>query len=163
MIVRYKWVPAKSFTQGRTKPLGCLVVHATDGHEAGDVETLTQGKVSVHWYVTRRGSIYHFVSDCDTAYHVGRADQPAHTNAATLGIELEHIDGQENWPLVQLETLSELVAALRQKHGNLPMVPHALVARPKGRKIDPWLLPYDILHRFFVEAAKEHWTFKEVS
>lgn len=159
--IRYTFKQAKAFKIGRAQPIRAIILHSTDGHEAGDVATLTGGAVSVHWYVTRAGRYYHFVADADTAYHAGKVDDYArHGNAATIGIEQEHIDHQQAWPDSLVKATARLVAALRQKNGNLPVLAHAEVARPKGRKEDPAGFPWARLHDAVVEAMQESWTFQ---
>lgn len=167
-VIAYTWKEARDgyYTPGRIYPIRAIILHSTDGHEAGDVAVLsgeTDRKVSVHWYVTKDGRYYHFVSDADTAYHAGKVDDDKqHGNAATLGIEQEHIDGQEEWPDALVQATSRLVAALRQKHGiSLPVLAHASVARPGGRKKDPKSFPWVNLHTYVEQAMKRTWSFKQ--
>lgn len=161
--LRYHWKPARAFRKDRAGQISAIILHSTDGREAGDIETLTGPNVSVHWYVTRRAQVWHFVQNADTAYHVGYADKPEHSNARTIGIELEHFDGQENWPPEQVAMVSRLVCALRQTYGTLPVLSHAAVAvRPKGRKVDPKDFPWAELSALVQANCTEQWTLKQV-
>jgi N-acetyl-anhydromuramyl-L-alanine amidase AmpD len=113
--------------------------------------------VSSHYYVTRAGKLYRLVLDRDTAFHVGKADKPEHSNGRTLGIEQEHIDGQDDWPDAQLTTVARLVCALREQYGHLPVLSHAAVAVPPGRKVDPQGYPWDKLSEAVAAEAGQRW------
>lgn len=164
-ILKYIWKPAQSFTPGRIHPISAIILHSTDGNMPGCLDTLTgtDPAVSSHWLVDRDGTLYHLVQDSDTAYHAGVVDDPVHHgNAATIGIEQVHLDGQESWPDALVQTTSTLVAALRQKHGlSLPVLSHAAVARPVGRKQDPKAMPWDDLHTLVTEALKQTWVLEQ--
>jgi AmpD protein len=152
----YIWRSARAFKPGRPGPIKAIILHSSDGRKQGDLETLTGPEVSAHYYVTRDGLLYHLVMDRDTAFHVGQADRPEHSNGRTIGIEQEHIDGQEDWPEAQLTTVSRLVCALRLRYGYLPVLSHAAVAVPPGRKVDPQGYPWDRLSAA-VAAEAGHW------
>lgn len=168
-VLRYTWKQAQAFTTGRPYPIRAILLHSTDGHRDGDIATLTGPKVSVHWYVTKTGDLYHFVDDTNTAWHAGIVDNPkVHGNGATVGIEQEHIDGEEPWPDALVQTTANLVAALRQKHSlKLPVLSHASVAtftmggHDYGRKVDPTDFPWSKLHTLVAEAMKDTWTFEQ--
>ena len=143
----YEFIQAKCYQKGYpNRRIEGIVLHSTDGHKAGDIATLTgtDRNVSVHWYVAKDGSIYHFVADDDIAYHAGEVLDPSHwSNRYTVGIETEHMDGEENWTQVQLTALARLIVALRRKHGNIPIKGHASICKPVGRKEDPKDFPWD--------------------
>jgi N-acetyl-anhydromuramyl-L-alanine amidase AmpD len=162
-VIKYTWKPAVGFTPGRAHPIECVLLHSTDGHDEGDEATLTGDHVSVHWYVEKDGTVNHFVQDSDTAWHAGVVDTWQHSNGATVGIEQEHIDGQEAWPDVQIQVCAQLVAALFQKHGISTVRSHAEVARPVGRKVDPEDYPWDEFHAYVNSAIKEPWTFEQIA
>lgn len=145
MVLKYVYKQARSYRAGRPGPVSAIILHSSDGQRAGDIETLTTGPVSAHWYVTRDGDVWHFVADADTAYHVGRADRPEHGNGRTIGIEQEHIDGKQDWPTAQVTAVAMIVHYLRRMYGDLPVLAHAAVAVPPGRKIDPQDYPWDRL------------------
>lgn len=143
----YKWIPAESsvFQQGRNgASVKNIILHSTDGRCAGDIATLTgqdtdagTHKVSVHWYVTRTGDIYHFVDDGDTAWHTGAVSDLVYDNRHTIGIEHEHYDGSEDWPDAQVNSSALVVAFLRQQYPGIGIAHHADIATPSGRKVDP--------------------------
>jgi len=156
--LRYIWIPAKAFRARKPEASICaLILHSTDGRKAGDIATLTGNKVSVHWYVTRSGELYHFVQDSDCAFHTGAVTNKRYGNDYTIGIEQEHFDGKEDWPDVQVQKVAELVAFERQKYGPIPILSHAAVAYPKGRKVDPVNYPWDKLSAYFNEAKNATW------
>jgi N-acetylmuramoyl-L-alanine amidase len=161
-IIEYTWRPARYYRHGRPGSIKSILLHSTGGSEIGDVATLagnTDRKVSVHWYVTRAGRVYHFVQDADTAWHAGVVVSSKFANEASLGIEQEHVDGVQDWPDVQVQTVGRLVAYLRQKHGaDLVVTSHAAAAAPAGRKVDPVNYPWDKLHAAFQEYSGTHWS-----
>jgi N-acetyl-anhydromuramyl-L-alanine amidase AmpD len=162
--VEYLWKPADSrhFHAGRGgHAIKGIVLHSTCGHLTGDIATLTIGdrEVSSHWYVTKTGEIYHFVADVDTAYHAGVVSDQDWANASTLGIEQEHLDGEEAWPDVQIQATAALCAALMAKHGKLAIEHHSEIAFPKGRKVDPVAYPSDVFWAAFQKAEALTWSF----
>jgi len=150
VMLKYKWIKSKS---QRARIPGAqvknIIIHSTDGRKAGDIQVLTKGKVSVHWYITRAGELYHFVDDARCAYHVGRVLYPENSNDSTVGIEMEHFDGKEGWTEVQMTILAKLIVYLRQKFGNLPVKSHAEVAYPSGRKQDPLDFEWERLSKMY--------------
>lgn len=154
--VRYILMPARegAFTPGREMRIKSIILHSSCGREAGDLETLTgntERVVSCHWYINRCGVVYHLVQNCDTAYHAGKVNNPNFGNAASIGIEQEHFDPDENhlhgqdWPRSQIESAARLCAFLIQKHhlSLRDIVSHAHAADPPGRKTDPVNYPWD--------------------
>jgi N-acetyl-anhydromuramyl-L-alanine amidase AmpD len=143
-----------AFRTGRALSIRNIVLHSSDGREAGDIATLTGPKVSAHWYVTRTGKIFHIVNDEDTAFHAGKVRKPNFfSNAATVGIEQEHFDPfppakphNEDWPDAQINAVARLTAFLCQQHNlHIPddVKTHAEIASPPGRKQDPSGYPFE--------------------
>lgn len=149
------WRPALAFRAGRRRRLESIILHASDGREAGDIETLTGAYVSSHYYVTRAGHVWQFVREADTAYHAGVVLKNCWSNAATIGIEQEHVDGRQDWPEAQLRAVANLVSDIRRRNpGPMPVLGHATVAAPPGRKIDPAGYPWAELHKYVTEAYR---------
>lgn len=151
-VLKFVRRQAHAYKKGRSLPIRNIVLHSSDGRKGGDLETLTGDDVSAHWYVTRAGEVYHLVSDEDTAYHAGKVFNPDFfSNSATIGIEQEHFDPDdgkpnEDWPDAQIDRVAQLVAYLMQEHGlNAPddIKTHAQIAKPKGRKQDPYGYPFE--------------------
>lgn len=150
--IEFKFIPAQAFKHGRTMTVQSIILHSTDGREAGDIATLTGNSVSVHWYVTRTGEIFHFVDNSDTAFHAGKVIDPIYSNSASIGIEQEHFDpdpanghpNNENWPDIQVETVAHICAFLMQTQGLdiKDIHSHQFVAAPPGRKQDPVGYPF---------------------
>lgn len=156
--LHYTWIKARSQRprkQGTT--IQSIILHSTDGRKAGDISVLTRGKVSVHWYITRAGDIYHFVEHSNCAYHAGAVADPMNNNDHTIGIELEHFDGNEDWPAIQVQMVANLVAFIRQQYRQLPIKTHASIAYPPGRKVDPVGFPWNLLSRLYKAASREAW------
>ena len=168
--INYTYQQAHSYRTGRHQSIQSIILHSTDGREEGDIATLTGQTVSVHWYITRTGKIYHFVQDKDTAYHAGHTSKPKWSNDASIGIEQEHFDpgashafpNGEDWPDVQIQVAANLVAALMQRHGILDIQSHAAVAFPHGRKQDPHDYPWDKFSRLVHQAMDVEWRFNEL-
>src|SRR5215470_20288157 len=122
--IKFQRRKPKAFKKGRRQEIRNVVLHSTEGREAGDLATLTGSKVSVHWYVTRAGKVFHIVNDEDTAFHAGKVFKPTFfSNDATVGIEQEHFDPDpkkhrvnEDWPDAQIETVARLTAFLLKAH-----------------------------------------------
>lgn len=162
--IYYLWRPARAFRPGRTRPVQSIILHSTDGREAGDVATLTGPRVSVHWYVTRAGRVYHFVRNSDTAYHAGKVTAERYGNSASLGIEQEHFDGREDWTRAQVEEVSRICAYLIKSFGlsRDAIVSHAQAASPKGRKQDPLDYPWEMFHRFLDQKLRYDWRAEQI-
>lgn len=164
-IIRYHWIAAKYFGK-RNGPIQSIILHATEGTKAGDIPTLVDGdgrKVSVHWYITRDGEVYHFVQDADKANHVGPALRNDASNAHSIGIEQEYRSGVDHWTDAQVQMCANLCAFLMQRHGDLAIFSHADVAAPKGRKTDPEKYPWDEFHAWLVEAKTKTWEVEQIS
>ena len=150
--IEFQYIPAKSFKSGRSMTVESIILHSTDGRKTGDIATLTGDAVSVHWYVTRKGEIFHFVDNSDTAFHAGKVIDPKYSNSASLGIEQEHFDpdageghpDNEDWPDAQVDTVANLCAFLMQTHdlSKDNIHSHSFVAAPAGRKQDPFGYPF---------------------
>jgi N-acetyl-anhydromuramyl-L-alanine amidase AmpD len=86
-------------------------------------------------------------------WHAGVSEWNGHKNinSISFGIEQEHLVG-DVWPAAQVEACAELCRWLSDRYGNgrkLPIVGHAAVARPKGRKTDPERYPWAEFSKYF--------------
>jgi N-acetyl-anhydromuramyl-L-alanine amidase AmpD len=169
-VLRAKWIRAYDYRKGRTRPISAIVLHSTCGRKLGDIQTLTgEGGpvVSCHFYITRDGALFQFVEEADTAYHAGRVRKPEWSNAATIGVEMEHFDPDENhprgedWPEKQVKVCASLVAYLRQNYGDIATPSHAQIASPKGRKIDPHDFPWLLFSIMTRTAMLTKWTLEK--
>jgi N-acetyl-anhydromuramyl-L-alanine amidase AmpD len=165
---------AKAFRKGRNLAIRNIVLHSTEGREAGDLATLTGKKVSVHWYVTRAGKVFHIVNDEDTAFHAGAVFKPNFfSNDATVGIEQEHFDPDpkkgrpnEDWPDKQIQKVAQLTAFLVKAHNlKIPddIKTHEEIAKPKGRKQDPFGYPFEKFFELVESNLEFDWQTEEIA
>jgi N-acetyl-anhydromuramoyl-L-alanine amidase len=93
-------------------------------------------QVSAHFFVSRRGELWQFVSCEQRAWHAGASSYRGRTdcNNHSIGIELEGLEG-ERFELPQYETLAALAAALLKEFPVADVAGHEHIA--PGRKYDP--------------------------
>ena len=93
-------------------------------------------EVSAHFYVTRDGELWQFVSVDDRAWHAGASSFCGRDNCNdySVGIELEGLEGDLFEP-AQYDTLCRLSQALRARYPISAITGHEHVA--PGRKQDP--------------------------
>jgi len=141
--------PSRNFTRGvANRDIRGIVLHSADGaSQQGDLSELTTGSrgASAHYYITRDGKVHHLVADDDIAHHAGVMNiDPAHFgNAASIGIEQEHVDGKDDWPDAQVRRTAIIVSHILQSHPNLTLndvMGHSDVA--PGHKVDPVNYPW---------------------
>lgn len=104
-------------------------------------------EVSAHFLVGRDGRIEQLVPLEQVAWHAGVSEWQGRprVNGFSIGIEMEHFDGRQDWPPAQLAAVAALCRALMQRYP-IPVeqiVSHAEVARPHGRKVDPREFPWE--------------------
>ena len=136
----------------------CIVLHSTEGAFDSAVAWLCNpdSGVSSHYVIAKDGRIAELVSPLEKAWHAGVSYFRGETNvnAFSIGIEMEHFDGQEKWPDEQVAACSLLCAWLCYTF-KLPdgrITSHAAIARPKGRKVDPQDFPWESFSEHFVNA-----------
>ncbi|MDO9278227.1 MAG: 1,6-anhydro-N-acetylmuramyl-L-alanine amidase AmpD [Polaromonas sp.] len=93
-------------------------------------------KVSAHFFITRDGQLWQFVSCNDRAWHAGESTYRCKDNCNdfSVGIELEGLEGLL-FEQAQYDTLSSLSAALLQAYPISQVAGHEHIA--PGRKRDP--------------------------
>lgn len=113
-----------------------LFTNTLDCKEHPYFESLRDLKVSAHFYITRTGQLWQFVSINDRAWHAGESFYRGrrHCNDDSIGIELEGLEGGAFEP-VQYDSLSALCAALLEKLPIAHIAGHEHIA--PGRKGDP--------------------------
>lgn len=131
----------------RTRPISCLVIHATVGWLGGSLAWLCNptSKVSAHYVISKRGQVYQLVNDSNVAWHAGRAvwRGEAMINAVSLGVELENTnDGHDPYPASQIDALLLLARQKCMQYGIARgwVVRHVDIA--PGRKTDPAGFPW---------------------
>ena len=93
-------------------------------------------QVSAHFFISRAGELWQFVS-CDArAWHAGQSNYRGRNNCNddSVGIELEGLEGN-SFDLAQYETLCSLCAALMAQYPVAHVAGHEHIA--SGRKHDP--------------------------
>ncbi|MGB4115580.1 MAG: 1,6-anhydro-N-acetylmuramyl-L-alanine amidase AmpD [Polaromonas sp.] len=99
-------------------------------------QTIRDMRVSAHFFISRAGELWQFVS-CDArAWHAGQSSYRGSSNCNdnSVGIELEGLEGHR-FEAVQYETLSALCAALMTQYPVAHVAGHEHIA--PGRKQDP--------------------------
>jgi N-acetyl-anhydromuramoyl-L-alanine amidase len=93
-------------------------------------------QVSAHFYISREGKLWQFVSCDDRAWHAGVSSFQGRDNCNdySIGIELEGLEGGE-FEAAQYTTLSRLCRDLRLRYPIVSVVGHEHIA--PNRKLDP--------------------------
>ena len=93
-------------------------------------------KVSAHFFISRNGELWQFVSCDHRAWHAGQSSYHGRTdcNNYSVGIELEGLEGGV-FEAVQYETLSTLAAAIFANYPIRHVAGHEHISA--GRKLDP--------------------------
>lgn len=101
-------------------------------------------EVSSHFFISRTGELWQFVSCNDRAWHAGNSSFKGRKNCNdySIGIELEGLEG-DTFEAAQYESLGGLCAAIIGQYPVVNIAGHEHVAA--GRKLDPgpgfdWLL-----------------------
>ncbi|MGQ2981193.1 MAG: 1,6-anhydro-N-acetylmuramyl-L-alanine amidase AmpD [Polaromonas sp.] len=93
-------------------------------------------QVSAHFFITRDGGLWQFVSCDQRAWHAGPSSYRGRSNCNddSIGIELEGLEGSR-FEAAQYETLSSICAALLRHYPVQHIAGHEHIA--SGRKQDP--------------------------
>jgi len=117
-----------NFTPGVIGRIQGIVLHSTEGNFPGCAYWLCNpaAQASAHYIVTRAGELYRLVPDQHVAWHAGHSWGNNHT----IGIEIEHIEGQD-YPAVQMAAVEWLCRDLISRY-----------SIPQGNiKAHRWLTP----------------------
>lgn len=93
-------------------------------------------QVSAHFFITRAGVLWQFVSCDDRAWHAGRSHwlERENCNDFSIGIELEGLEGL-TFEAAQYQVLAQLTQALAAHYPLTHIAGHEHIA--PGRKQDP--------------------------
>ena len=99
-------------------------------------QTIRGLQVSAHFFITREGVLWQFVSCNDRAWHAGASHWCGQDNCNdfSIGIELEGLEGQR-FEAAQYQALSRLCHALASHYPLTHIAGHEHIA--PGRKQDP--------------------------
>ena len=118
-----------------------IIIHYTDMKTLGlAIKRLQSGiaKVSCHYIISKRGTVYQLVQEKDIAWHAGisKWGKDVNLNNKSIGIELDN-NGSENYPVKQIKSLIKLLRKIKKRHkiSKNKVLGHSHIA--SGRKIDP--------------------------
>lgn len=109
-----RWYPSPVSHPKRSETRG-ICMHNTYGSKAGDLSTLTGGKVDCHFYVSKDGTVYQLL-DTDSKSWTAMAT----ANATCLHIEMEG-KREVAWTVPQFEAAVALLRWLTKLYG-IPVV-----------------------------------------
>lgn len=120
-----------------------IVIH-NDGASLNEKTTklvLRMRRLSYHFFINSDGKIFQFKELRNVAYHAGSTNYLGMKNWNTFSIGI-CLQGRDDRPYTdkQYESLSKLITYLYHRYPdsrNKPIVTHADIAIPKGRKSDP--------------------------
>lgn len=136
-----------------------LVLHHTAGNLAGSLQTLKTcptTTVSAHYLVPKaaekaKWTVYQLVNESEVAYHAGKSSWQNVTsiNAESIGIEIVHVEEDDEYPAEQIDIVISLVKGIINRHNIIAtrIIGHADIA--PGRKSSdpgrefPWKTLYD--------------------
>lgn len=132
------WVGTTNFNL--RKPNYVVIHHTAQNSIEHTLETFTlpRTSVSAHYVIAEDGKVYQMLNDYYRAWHGGRGKWGNDTdlNSSSIGIELDN-NGVEPFAEPQIESLIELLAILKERHGipTANFIAHSDMA--PSRKVDP--------------------------
>jgi N-acetyl-anhydromuramyl-L-alanine amidase AmpD len=134
--------PSPNYWPGRSGfAVKYLVMHGTAGDAQTSLNWLTNpaSTASVHYLVDRQGHVYQLVDERNAAWGNGIPEQGSqflggpNPNLFTISIEHErNVDNTSPITPEQQAASTALVADIRRRHGNLPLIPHSAIS-PQSR------------------------------
>jgi len=126
-------LPPGEFGTGKVQQ---LFTNTLDWDEHPYFQGIRGLQVSSHFFISREGALWQFVSCDERAWHAGESSYRGRTqcNDDSIGIELEGLEGN-SFEAAQYETLSDLCASLVQAYPVAHIAGHEHIA--PGRKNDP--------------------------
>ncbi len=136
-----------SFGYGESegRAIDTIVLHSSYNNQGGDIYSVDRiidiwksYDVAPHYVVDRKGNIFQLVEDKNISYHAGVSKMPdgrTNVNGFSIGIELIN-SKDDKYTDAQYQSLSELIAILKKRHGVKYVVGHDDIA--PDRKTDPW-------------------------
>jgi N-acetyl-anhydromuramoyl-L-alanine amidase len=126
-------LPPGEFGNGQVQR---LFTNQLDWESHSYFESIRGLQVSSHFFVSRQGELWQFVSCDERAWHAGQSSYRGRDNCNddSIGIELEGLEGGD-FELAQYETLAALCSALTSSYPVTHIAGHEHIA--PGRKQDP--------------------------
>jgi hypothetical protein len=131
-------VPSPNYWEGRSGfDIKYIVMHGTAGDAQPSLNWLTNpaSTASVHYLVDRQGTVYQLVNEANAAWGNGIPEQGSvflggpNPNYFTISIEHErNVDNTSPITPEQQAASTALVANIRRRHGNLPLIPHSAIS-----------------------------------
>jgi AmpD protein len=133
IVVHSISLPPGQFGQGHVQQ---LFTNQLDWDAHPYFQSLRGLQVSAHFFITRTGELWQFVSVNDRAWHAGASTYRGRSNCNndSIGIELEGLEGV-NFESAQYDSLTAVCAALLQLCPVAHIAGHEHIA--PGRKQDP--------------------------
>lgn len=129
----------------KARSIDTIVLHSSYNPNKGDaygvseiVQIYESYGVSAHYLINREGKVYRLVEDKNIAYHAGASKMPdgrKDVNNFSIGIEMMNKEDTQ-FTKAQYESVNDLIASLKKKHGIKHVVGHGDIA--PTRKTDPW-------------------------
>lgn len=149
-------VRSPNFSSRNGSKIFMLVMHATAGRQASDLDILTNDRVplkkrvSSHYFINKKGIIYQLVDDQYAAWHAGKAYWdtygPVAIQEGSIGIEMENLNnGIDPYPPEQYAAALELSKLLVAKYNitQRNIVTHQQIAGATEGKTDPRGFPFE--------------------
>jgi N-acetylmuramoyl-L-alanine amidase len=150
--MKFKKIYSPNFDQFLNRNIKYIIIHYTGmKNQKVAIKRLQSkvAKVSAHYLISKRGTIYQMVEDQNVAWHAGesRWEKDINLNSKSIGIEIVN-NGNEIFPNNQIKKLADLLNFLKKKYKikKKYVLGHSHIA-PK-RKIDPGpMFPWNFLHK----------------
>ena len=125
----------------KNRKIEYIIIHYTDMKTLGSAIKRLQSKVvkvSCHYIISKKGTIYQLVKENDIAWHAGisKWGKDVNLNDKSIGIELDN-NGNEDYPIKQIKSLIKLIKNIKKRHkiSKNKILGHSHIA--PNRKIDP--------------------------
>ena len=150
--MKFKKIYSPNFDQFLNRNIKYIIIHYTGmKNQKVAIKRLQSkvAKVSTHYLISKRGTIYQMVEDKNVAWHAGKSrwEKDVNLNSKSIGIEIVN-NGNEIFPNNQIKKLAELLKFLKKKYKikKKYVLGHSHIA-PK-RKIDPGpMFPWNFLSK----------------
>ena len=150
--MKFKKIYSPNFDQFLNRNIKYIIIHYTGmKNQKVAIKRLQSkvAKVSAHYLISKRGTIYQMVEDQNVAWHAGKSrwEKDVNLNSKSIGIEIVN-NGNEIFPNNQIKKLADLLKFLKKKYKikKKYVLGHSHIA-PK-RKIDPGpMFPWNFLYK----------------